>query len=58
VFSNTLATLWWAVVTLTTVGYGDVYPVTVSGKLLSGIISILGIILIALPYDITIDTCI
>ena len=51
-FPNILATLWWAVVTLTTVGYGDVYPVTVIGKLLSGIISILGIILIALPSGI------
>jgi len=51
-FPNILATLWWAVVTLTTVGYGDVYPVTAMGKLLSGIISILGIILIALPSGI------
>ena len=51
-FPNILATLWWAVVTLTTVGYGDVYPVTVMGKLLSGFISILGIILIALPSGI------
>jgi voltage-gated potassium channel len=51
-FPNILATLWWAVVTLTTVGYGDVYPVTVLGKLLSGVISILGIILIALPSGI------
>ena len=51
-FPNILATLWWAVVTLTTVGYGDVFPVTVLGKLLSGIISILGIILIALPSGI------
>jgi len=51
-FPNILATLWWAVVTLTTVGYGDVYPLTVLGKLLSGVISILGIILIALPSGI------
>jgi len=51
-FPNIPATLWWAVVTLTTVGYGDVYPITVMGKLLSGIISILGIILIAFPSGI------
>jgi voltage-gated potassium channel Kch len=51
-FHNILAALWCAVVTLTTVGYGDVYPVTVLGKLLSGIISILGVILIALPSGI------
>jgi hypothetical protein len=52
VFPNIIATLWWAVITLTTVGYGDVFPVTIVGKLLSGIISILGIILIALPSGI------
>jgi len=51
-FPNIPATLWWAVVTLTTVGYGDVYPITAMGKLLSGIISILGIILIAFPSGI------
>jgi voltage-gated potassium channel len=51
-FPNILATLWWAVVTLTTVGYGDVFPITILGKLLSGIISILGIGLIALPSGI------
>jgi voltage-gated potassium channel len=51
-FSNIPATLWWAVATLTTVGYGDVYPVTVLGKLLGGIISITGIGLIAMPSGI------
>ena len=51
-FPNIPATLWWAVATLTTVGYGDVYPVTVLGKLLGGIISITGIGLIAMPSGI------
>jgi voltage-gated potassium channel len=51
-FPNILATLWWAVATLTTVGYGDVYPVTVLGKLLSGVIAVLGIGLVALPSGI------
>ena len=51
-FPNIPATLWWAVATLTTVGYGDVYPVTVLGKLLGGIISIMGIGLIAMPSGI------
>jgi voltage-gated potassium channel len=51
-FPNILATLWWAVATLTTVGYGDVYPVTVLGKILSGVIAVLGIGLVALPSGI------
>jgi len=51
-FPNIPATLWWAVATLTTVGYGDVYPVTVLGKLLGSIISIMGIGLIAMPSGI------
>ena len=51
-FPNILASMWWAVATLTTVGYGDVYPVTIIGKLLSGFIAILGIGLVALPTGI------
>ena len=48
-FPNVLACFWWAVATLTTVGYGDVFPVTALGKVLSGIIAVLGIGLVALP---------
>ncbi len=48
-FPNILAAFWWAVATLTTVGYGDVYPITGLGKMISGIIAILGIGLVALP---------
>ncbi|MBK6265765.1 ion transporter [Marivirga sp. S37H4] len=48
-FPNILATFWWAIATLTTVGYGDVYPVTGWGKFISGIIAILGIGIVALP---------
>jgi len=51
-FPNILESVWWAVATLTTVGYGDVYPITVLGKILSGIIAILGIGLVALPTGI------
>lgn len=51
-FPNILATFWWAVATLTTVGYGDVYPITPLGKLLGGIIALLGIGLVALPTGI------
>ena len=51
-FPNIIASIWWAVATLTTVGYGDVYPITMLGKLLSGIIAIMGIGLVALPTGI------
>lgn len=43
---------WWAIATLTTVGYGDVYPVTGMGRLLSSIIAIIGIGFVALPTGI------
>jgi voltage-gated potassium channel len=51
-FSNLPATLWWAVATLTTVGYGDVVPFTMQGKILGGIIAVLGIGLVAMPSGI------
>jgi voltage-gated potassium channel len=44
--------LWWSVATLTTVGYGDVYPITPLGKLLSAVIALIGIGFIALPTGI------
>ncbi len=51
-FPNILASMWWAVATLTTVGYGDIYPITGTGKFISSIIAILGIGLVALPTGI------
>jgi voltage-gated potassium channel len=51
-FPNMLSCLWWAIATLTTVGYGDVYPVTGMGKFLSAVIAVLGIGLVALPTGI------
>lgn len=44
--------MWWAVVTLTTVGYGDVVPVTVLGRLFGGIVMIMGLGMFALPVSI------
>lgn len=41
--------LWWALITLTTVGYGDVFPVTIGGKIFTGIILLLGLGTIAVP---------
>jgi voltage-gated potassium channel len=51
-FTDILSTLWWAVATLTTIGYGDIYPITPLGKILGGVIAILGIGFIALPSGI------
>lgn len=51
-FPNILATFWWAVATLTTVGYGDVYPITTLGKIISACVAIIGIGLVALPTGI------
>lgn len=51
-FSNVFQALWWSVATLTTVGYGDIYPVTALGKVLSTIIALLGIGLVAVPTGI------
>ena len=44
--------MWWAIVTLTTVGYGDVYPITPLGQIFGSIIIILGIGTVALPAGI------
>jgi len=51
-FPNVFATLWWAVATLTTIGYGDVFPITAMGKILAGFTAILGIGLVAIPTGI------
>ena len=51
-FSNAIETMWLAVSTLTTVGYGDVYPITAAGRVLSTIIAFLGIGMVAIPTGI------
>ncbi len=48
-FGSMPASLWWAIVTLTTVGYGDVIPLTTMGKMFGGLIGLIGIGMIALP---------
>ena len=51
-FPNVIAALWWAMCALTTVGYGDVYPITVVGKIFASVISLVGIGIIAIPTGI------
>jgi voltage-gated potassium channel len=51
-FSSIPASMWWGMATLTTVGYGDVYPVTPLGKAFAAIIAMLGIGMFALPAGI------
>ena len=51
-FPNVLSSLWWAICTLTTVGYGDVYPITAVGRFFASIISLVGIGIIAIPTGI------
>lgn len=48
-FESVFHSLWWAVVTLTTVGYGDAYPVTVGGRIFTFIILLLGMGIVAVP---------
>lgn len=51
-FGSIPRALWWAVVTLTTIGYGDVYPITPLGKVFAGAVAFAGIGLIAMPAGI------
>ena len=49
VFTNMSQAIWWAIATLTTIGYGDIYPITAIGKLLASVVALIGIGLIAIP---------
>jgi voltage-gated potassium channel len=51
-FSSIPATMWWSIVSLTTVGYGDMTPVTPLGKTLTGVMLLIGVALLALPAGI------
>ena len=52
VFSNAFSGIWWSVSTLLTVGYGDIYPVTIPGKIISIFITFLGVGMVAIPTGI------
>lgn len=52
VFTSIPATFWWAIVTITTVGYGDMIPITLMGKILTALITLSGIAILALPAGI------
>lgn len=52
VFDNAFSGLWWAVSSVLTVGYGDIYPVTILGRLLAILICILGVMITAIPTGI------
>jgi len=51
-FSSIFDSLWWAIITLTTVGYGDVYPITVGGKIFTFFILMIGLGIVAIPTGI------
>lgn len=49
VFSSILDGIWWAIVTLTTVGYGDAFPITMEGKMFTFVILIIGLAIVSVP---------
>lgn len=52
VFNNAFSGMWWSISTVLTIGYGDIYPVTVLGRILAIIIALLGIGVVAIPTGI------
>jgi voltage-gated potassium channel len=51
-FDSIPVAMWWAIATLTTVGYGDMYPITPLGRLFGGLVTIVGIAMLAIPTGI------
>ena len=52
VFSSIPASMWWGIVTLTTIGYGDTYPVTIAGKAIGAAVAVVGLAIYAIPLGI------
>ncbi len=52
VFKNAFSGMWWSMSTLLTIGYGDIYPVTIIGRIMAIVISFLGVGLVAIPTGI------
>lgn len=51
-FSNAFSGIWWSVSAMLTVGYGDIYPITVAGKMLAIVTAFLGVAMVAIPTGI------
>ena len=55
-FPNMLVGFWWSFVTMTTVGYGDVYPLSVTGRVVGAVCTMCGLLVIAMPIAVIAGT--